>query len=855
MASFIEDPGNFLYLSHKMGTNGMAYDLEVVDHSEISPVDYYTLSCSGITHFLGSSSDFTPLEQWEREYLLFGRMRKIPFFSKYRAWKNFTVWKKNVKAAKIATASGGITGNLFLFVPALRDALIEIKRKCVEIGASRLFDIVQGTTYTLEEFVAAQQAIQEDLTVRLNDFSGDIHQIVRSACDDIVDQFLHANKIQADHKMTFMERASLRSECRKLTRFLRLTDFMVIDMLRDLAFESVQDALERVQPKDEIPRVILTQSAEEVAAAQKAKEEGKEVADDGSYKPLFTVVVSHQADGQLEVGPSARSFKEGFQNVVHQSLKVIGIPERVSSHEELAAYIMAENADAEEVNREEVPVQDIVSNDDQFESTTADIYAALDEAFESVEDYIDVFTPYQETFRANAAYVDNIQESYRENVDLDLFRSEIEKYTGMRTSFEGIPSAANIGIFSVDSIDLKMKLMPSPLLCLYALETLLPELIDEGATELNDRLGEVLPVIKKSPTNVDMFVKRKKVVATSNLEMQSYKEKQTLIHEMYDLMKNQGWVLDEKKKASLTIIDESVTSIENNIQIAEANEEEDTKRFAAEIEADIPVLSKDIVELRGTLDNSLIADMNNFATPETVITFLTSNEEKLNAYRTHAAELQDYQNVLSLEVTEFEVLEEVVAELKLKLELWRGVKDWGNLTADWEGTALGKVDAESLEKQVSQYGRTVFKCTKNLPGNPVAPALKEQVDAWTPVLPLVTDLRNDSLQDRHWEQINNLIGFQIDMNDESFTLVELINRKVTDHADEITNIATTAVQESVLQEMMDKVTSIWKDQEIIVLVSLRRRRRRRHHHHHHHHRHRHRKQQQQHNTTTTTTRR
>ena len=42
--------------------------------------------------------------------------------------------------------------------------------------------------------------------------------------------------------MTFMERASLRSECRKLTRFLKLCDFIVIDTLRDLARDSVREA-------------------------------------------------------------------------------------------------------------------------------------------------------------------------------------------------------------------------------------------------------------------------------------------------------------------------------------------------------------------------------------------------------------------------------------------------------------------------------------------------------------------------------------------------------------------------------------------------------------------------------------
>ena len=67
MANFIDDPGNFLYLSTQAGSGGMAYDLCVVEHADINPEDYYTLSCSGLTHFMGNSSDFTPLERWERE--------------------------------------------------------------------------------------------------------------------------------------------------------------------------------------------------------------------------------------------------------------------------------------------------------------------------------------------------------------------------------------------------------------------------------------------------------------------------------------------------------------------------------------------------------------------------------------------------------------------------------------------------------------------------------------------------------------------------------------------------------------------------------------------------------------------
>ena len=50
--------------------------------------------------------------------------------------------------------------------------------------------------------------------------------------------------------MTFMEWASLRSECRRLTRFLRLVDFIGIDTLKELILDSVEEAVSAVGYRD-----------------------------------------------------------------------------------------------------------------------------------------------------------------------------------------------------------------------------------------------------------------------------------------------------------------------------------------------------------------------------------------------------------------------------------------------------------------------------------------------------------------------------------------------------------------------------------------------------------------------------
>ena len=78
-------------------------------------------------------------------------------------------------------------------------------------------------TYELQDFVKEQEERQAEMAEGLVRFSADVQQVARSACDDVVDAFLKQAGIVADHRMTFMERAAFRSECRKLTRFLEIS--------------------------------------------------------------------------------------------------------------------------------------------------------------------------------------------------------------------------------------------------------------------------------------------------------------------------------------------------------------------------------------------------------------------------------------------------------------------------------------------------------------------------------------------------------------------------------------------------------------------------------------------------------
>ena len=132
------------------------YKLRLVEPSEIDASNYFTLSQKGITHFCGDDSEFTSIHQYEREYYLYNMVTSIPFFQKYRKWKTFVTWKKNVSAAMMNACKASLQQNLFILNPLLRKSLIALRKLSYEVANFRLYHVDPRTTYTLDEFCEHQ---------------------------------------------------------------------------------------------------------------------------------------------------------------------------------------------------------------------------------------------------------------------------------------------------------------------------------------------------------------------------------------------------------------------------------------------------------------------------------------------------------------------------------------------------------------------------------------------------------------------------------------------------------------------------------------------------------------------------
>ena len=806
--------GSFLYLreSHRASDHGTlsAYNLEVIPHILIDPKNYYTMSQQGITHFRGDSVAFTDLDSWERNFQTFWSIRHIRFFQVYKKWKAFYQWSKWLKNLRKQRAATSLQNNLFLFNMRLQKPLLHLHANCQNARETELIEVDGSKTYKLAEFIEVQNNRRHAVADWLTKFMKQVVLLVRGACDDVLDKFLSKNRIDGDHKLTFMERASLRKECQKLVRFVRMTDFVLQDTLRFVAVQSAAAFNSHVTPESLPPRKVYL-TAEDHAGDE---DEAEASATSEGPTPLFTVDVAFNKEGTLQLQPPTKDFVAAIDRIILDAVSVVAQPQRLMQHAELTPYtaVATEKADDVALEKADLPTQ--VLKDKAFTQSRKAVLSGVEKAMVDAYDYCQVFAPYNKIYLENAEIQENIMERYR-NVDVSVFRDLIEKFRGQGQSFSGIPYKSDVGILLVDSAELKRRLLPSPMECLEALQQLIPILIDTDALNLNTALSDINSKLQQDPKSVEAFVARLEVQKEGEELMPRLRVGATRIEELRVVMLDEQWHLSDSIKGHILMLNEGTILLESLLQKTEQEIEPLTARFAKQISDAIPQLNKKVAATRQELDDAIIADAD--ADEEVVLAHLYAQKEAYEEHLETSEKYAQYQSVLNQPVVEYENIEDLQGDLQVKLTLWESLRDWQRLTEEYKNSSMEFVDADKIKVQVQKFNKVAVVSSRQLEGNMAVQKLSGMVQEFAKLLPATMALRNKSLQPRHWKKIEETIHYNFSDGLENVTLGQLIDIGVMEHTERLTEISTEAVQEGALDELFEtKVKSIWRKSEFIV---------------------------------------
>ncbi|KAM6931388.1 dynein axonemal heavy chain 10 [Xenentodon cancila] len=174
-------------------------------------------------------------------------------------------------------------------------------------------------------------------------------------------------------------------------------------------------------------------------------------------------------------------------------------------------------------------------------------------------------------------------------------------------------------------------------------------------------------------------------------------------------------------------------------------------------------------------------------------------------------ELTNAERLLDLPVTTYPELTRIHEEMNGLRQIYDVYKAQKDAKSKWAQTLWVDLDIQLLQEGIDSLNKSLRQLPKNVRTLPVGLFLDGRMKEFRESLPLLMDLKNEALQDRHWKELMERTGTSFQMNPSNFTLENMFAMELHRHANVIGDIVTSAVKELGIEKGVKGVAHTWEN--------------------------------------------
>ncbi|KAG5888365.1 hypothetical protein JTB14_033502 [Gonioctena quinquepunctata] len=812
--------GSFVYLTYSVPKSSELfnpYTLRISPYKEVDKSNFFTMSSKGVMQHIGSEIIFTTLDKWEEEYQMYCRLMEIKTFFYFRRWKGFYVWRNNIIQRKLTTARKHLEENMLVLNPILRNGLLSIQEMCYKLVDITLTDIGIIQDMWLFYFIERQMEKLDMIKTRVDEYHVVAREVVGNAChgallakgfvvDERVDNDSKDKRPRRTQKISYIEQAAKKKFCERLASFIMLVDYITINMLHQLITNSINELNEVFEKHTRfLPSLDQLNLLEPMEMKIERPDEYPQL-------PLFiTYIILKGTD--LVLDPSFEVSRNMFRQII-------------DLWEEYAMSVQTFVADpyysvfTTPIINEKIEdricgwgptLRFYLYRDENLTEIKKILFDYLMKNYEAATTYLKRF----ETLRNFFAEDVLVKESdIRDERDLEKFRNMCLRYHGEIKMINSMSETQSMGLLYIQLSDLMESAKPEPLRLLSYVFQTLPWI---GQTKVDDMITEVREIetfmLQEPYTTID-YVKYLEYIESSTARVDRMEEELDYCKELYDIIEEfHISVANEEVQNYLGL---SVTLGNLRSLVDKKIEETATmiKHFSNQMNRDISNLISEVGVIKDECMQPWLYDIDSNIAD--VMELLTDLHDRLVDCQRQAGEFKNYQKQFRLEVTRFDVLDEVMQDVKLRMLLWESVDTWAKTIDEWYHSPFAELNTEDMNLFIAKNMKHINQLEKGLPVNLIVPKLKDEVELMKDKLPVITYLRNQSLKMRHWVKVENILNYKF-KHDVVLTLELLENLNVFSYPTELMEISGQASSEASLEALLKKVEESWKALEFIVV--------------------------------------
>ncbi len=786
----------FIYLNRAPSVSKYArynpYGLVAVKESDIEP-EHFIMSSTGITHVHPQEqfSDLINLQQWTRETTLFNVVSQIGFFKNYLLTKAIRNWKSMVRFKLYSQQKRNFERSFFHTQATFLSPLLLIQSELTSCSTIKLVNSKSETQklYTKNSWSLHQEKAREVALRNVESIVEKCYGHAKKLCNHVVktrkkfQNLSHTDFDEEEKKHCSMMQLKQMAKDRKrrqrqadreyslLEHFIRLIDYMIVQTLTSLSINS------------------LNHFREDLIQAR-------------SQTGIFEVAVIFDNEGQPCCDPSWEGMQEIITNLLSTNLKFVDSIPRIMYSVPFKDFMRKSLAYPR--------TGSVISTSPAFMKAVDQIKGILRADFDSTYSHINSnvmleLAPLHETCKEW-----NLEEYKGKDHSIESLRSDFQRVSKFGTMMENLPNCWISGTIYLHSRNVRKKMKPLLESIFLDIKTFTQEFFYEKCSVILKSLKEKVGSLQEQPKSLSKFAEYTKMLQAKLQFDVEIKNEIAAIESLQNVMIN----AEIKMNSQNSVVMDDL----KNIQDIYSKTSNDANKFRSETMQNhikslgirISSVSQRCSDLVERLQGPDYENAASFSKPDQILAMITDEEKELEKLKVASETYSEYQEIFNLDAYEWKTLKIAFDALLMRKKIWQACSKWKNTQNNALTIPFSELNCEELDKTILLLNKDAFTFEKKV-RNAITKLLKEEISSFKTNIPLIIDLGNPNMQERHYQKIFDELNFKGDPN--CFCLADLISKGLFkgNMADFVGEVSGTASGEANLEAAIVQVEKAWAD--------------------------------------------
>ncbi|XP_074979886.1 dynein axonemal heavy chain 2 isoform X4 [Caretta caretta] len=453
------------------------------------------------------------------------------------------------------------------------------------------------------------------------------------------------------------------------------------------------------------------------------------------------------------------------------------------------------------------PISVLVERDEDIKKIQALISGGMQANAMHLQAYLKTWDVYREIWEVNK---DSFINRYRHlNPLVSSFDADTARYMEVANNVQKEETVLSIQFVLLDCSHLKFSVVQHCNEWQNKLTNLLNEMASTRLQELYTYLQENAEKISRPPQTLEELGQSLQLLDTLQHELPKLEGQIPPIHEQFAILEKYEVAVDEGVLQTLGVLNSEWLSFQQCIQESDVMLKKHKEKFKTGL-----IHSADDFKKKAQVllqDFGTKGPFTSAVNCETALEQIAAMRQLLAAMKDEESTLRSNLGIFKIEQPASKDLQKLEKELDYLQQVWEITKEWEDHWNEWKTGSFKTLQTEVMETTAYGLFRKLNKLSRELKDRDweIIETSKVKVEQFKRTMPLISDLRNLALRERHWDQVKDLVLRTFDQDAEDFRLENIVELGLDQHVEKISEISASASKELSIEQALQAIAKTW----------------------------------------------